>query len=91
MSRKHRRHREAYEEREEHDPAPVVENAERPALAELKAAGEPENLAGLVCRKCHCSNFKVEYTRHREQHIMRRRQCRSCGAILVTHERPAFG
>lgn len=90
MSRKHR-----FADRQEPLPTHVSVTVEapppqeRPSLGELRTQGEPENPVGLVCRKCGCSNFKVDYTRSRADMIMRKRICRACGQHLVTHERPA--
>jgi hypothetical protein len=42
---------------------------------------------GLVCRKCHCREFFVVYTRPVVDGIRRRRECRNCGWRIVTTER----
>jgi len=67
---------------------------ERPTLGQLKADGatdeERAEQSGLVCRKCGCHNFRVDYTRPKPDAIMRRRICRNCGAALITWERAAF-
>lgn len=71
---------------------PVVQNQpeERPALAEMQAASDSDgDMSGLRCRKCGCGNFRVDYTRPKENSIMRRRLCRACGFPMLTYERVA--
>lgn len=50
---------------------------------------ETEQPRGLVCRKCECRHFYVVWTRPlRNGTILRKRECRHCGARVVTSERP---
>jgi len=42
---------------------------------------------GIRCRKCHCRDLRVIYTRHYANKIVRRRECRHCGTRLTTTER----
>lgn len=44
---------------------------------------------GLVCRACGCRHFYVVYTRPSPRGILRRRECRHCGARKTTFERDA--
>lgn len=49
-------------------------------------ASEPR---GLRCRHCGCGHFHVYYTRpHRDGSVFRRRECRNCGRMMSTRERP---
>jgi DNA-directed RNA polymerase subunit RPC12/RpoP len=60
---------------------------ERPSLEELR---DPAEGNGLVCPKCNCTNFAVNYTRRKKNSIVRLRVCRNCGSKLLTRETPAF-
>jgi hypothetical protein len=95
-----RKHREQYrssrpENLEDEIPKeaiPVVPNQpeERPALSEMQAASDSDgDMSGLRCRRCGCGNFRVDYTRPKENSIMRRRLCRACGFPMLTYERVA--
>jgi hypothetical protein len=42
---------------------------------------------GLVCPDCVRRHFCVVYTRQKDGHIERRRQCRHCGRRITTWER----
>jgi transcriptional regulator NrdR family protein len=42
---------------------------------------------GLRCRKCGHGRFRVRYTRRKPGAVMRRRECRKCGARITTKER----
>jgi len=42
---------------------------------------------GLVCRKCGCRHFYTVYTRPKPGCILRSKECRHCGARMVTRER----
>jgi len=47
----------------------------------------PYDKRGLECRNCGCKHFRVIYTRPvRGGKIMRRRECRHCGARVTTWE-----
>ena len=50
-----------------------------------------EKQIGLVCRYCGCRHFYVVYTRQRPGKLMRRRQCRNCGARFTTWEKDVGG
>jgi len=67
---------------------------ERQTLLQMKTDGATEDekaeQSGLMCKKCGCHNFRVNYTRPKAGAIMRRRICRNCGTALITWERPAF-
>jgi transcriptional regulator NrdR family protein len=53
---------------------------------------KPPSQAGLKCRKCGRSSFRVIYTRaRRDGKIVRRRECRACGARATTWERMIGG
>ncbi len=97
MSRKHREQYrssrpENLEDEIPKEAIPVVQNQpeERPALAEMQAASDSDgDMSGLRCRKCGCGNFRVDYTRPKQNSIMRRRLCRACGFPMLTYERVA--
>jgi hypothetical protein len=42
---------------------------------------------GLRCRRCGHDQFRVRYTRRKPGAVMRRRECRKCGARITTKER----
>ncbi len=45
---------------------------------------------GISCTKCGCRDLRVLQTkRHTGGKIMRKRQCRNCGRVLITYEAPA--
>jgi len=56
-----------------------------------KVQDEPvEEPRGVACSRCGCRHLPVYYTRHRpDGSIMRRRQCRNCGRMVTTYEKPA--
>ena len=56
-----------------------------------KAQDEPiEQPRGVACPRCGCRHLPVYYTRHRpDGSILRRRQCRNCGRMVTTYEKPA--
>jgi hypothetical protein len=58
---------------------------DRPSLADYQVAARGP--AGLVCPDCGCRHFFVVYTRQKEGHIERRRECRHCGRRITTWER----
>ncbi len=97
MSRKHREQYrssrpENLEDEIPKEAIPVVPNQpeERPALSEMQAASDSDgDMSGLRCRRCGCGNFRVDYTRPKENSIMRRRLCRACGFPMLTYERVA--
>ena len=42
---------------------------------------------GIECRRCGCRHFFVRYTRPTIMgRILRRRECRNCGARVTTYE-----
>jgi DNA-directed RNA polymerase subunit M/transcription elongation factor TFIIS len=42
---------------------------------------------GVICPRCDCRHSYVIYTRHRQEHILRLRECRACGRRWTTRER----
>jgi hypothetical protein len=67
------------------DQQPTVD---RKSLAQLAAeAAEESSTKGLGCPECGCRDFRVVYTRGRDDRIERRRACRHCGRRVTTHER----
>lgn len=43
---------------------------------------------GLVCRQCGCAHSRVVYTRRgSDRKLIRRRECRHCGARVTTWEK----
>ncbi len=48
---------------------------------------QPSEIPGIVCPKCECRHFDVEYTRPRVGRIVRARRCRNCGYRVITTER----
>lgn len=59
-------------------------------VANLPPRQEPDEPppVGLSCRRCGCRDLRVLYTRAKhDDKIVRRRQCRNCGARLTTTER----
>jgi hypothetical protein len=52
-------------------------------------APSPEEPKGLRCRNCGCAHFKTYYTRPKSDgSVARRKQCRHCGRMISTRERP---
>lgn len=45
------------------------------------------DVRGLECPECGCRHFYVIYTRRRQDRIVRRRQCRHCGRLVLSVER----
>jgi transcriptional regulator NrdR family protein len=41
---------------------------------------------GITCPRCGCGHFRTIYTRHRNKHIQRRRECRHCQHRITTRE-----
>lgn len=51
-------------------------------------AKQDEDGRGLRCRYCGCHHFFVIYTRRAQgERLIRRRECRHCGARITTFER----
>jgi len=49
-----------------------------------------ETEKGIRCRGCGCGHFSVvKTTRAPRNRVMRKRECRHCGQILVTYEAAA--
>lgn len=42
----------------------------------------------FICRKCHCRDWRVYYTREAIGGVNRQRICRNCGHRMNTVERP---
>jgi len=52
------------------------------------AGARPKEPRGIECRRCGCRHLEVVYTRRQQnQMVLRRRECRHCGARLSTVER----
>lgn len=50
---------------------------------------KPKEHRGLECRDCGCRHFRVVYTRAAVGgKLVRRRECRHCGARITTWEKP---
>ncbi len=65
-------------------------------MKRLMAEGSPKDNGseqrGLQCRKCGCRHFRVVYTRAAwGGKLVRRRECRRCGARITTWERAVGG
>lgn len=56
------------------------------ALVQMTAGKQPQP-RGVTCPRCDCRRSYVIYTRHRQEHILRLRECRSCGRRWTTRER----
>jgi hypothetical protein len=53
---------------------------------------DPRDTIGLRCRRCDGQQFRVIYTRAAiDAKVVRRRECRQCGARLTTWERAIGG
>lgn len=44
---------------------------------------------GIQCIRCGCRHCPVVYTRHRNGHTYRQRECRHCGRRFITKESPS--
>jgi len=58
-----------------------------PPATALAAGTEAAPQHGLVCRKCGCRHFETVYTRPKPGCILRQKECRHCGARMLTRER----
>lgn len=54
-------------------------------LSDLQAANTQTD-SGIRCPRCNCGHWKVVYTRARQGHLQRRRECRHCGKRITTRE-----
>lgn len=50
------------------------------------ASSQHDSAPGIICRKCGCRHFFVNYTRPIPGGIRRSRQCRHCGKRIITTE-----
>ena len=56
-------------------------------MAEKAKHREPEEeLRGITCPGCGCSDLRVLYTRYRPQRIVRVRRCQKCKRRVITNE-----
>lgn len=65
------------------------ENSEPLDLLQLlTGGGVTAGEGGIVCPKCHCRHWQVRNTRQRNGEVRRYRECRHCGHVLRTTEKP---
>jgi ribosomal protein S27AE len=51
------------------------------------APGTEQQAHGLACPRCGSDELPVDYTRDKPGRIDRRRECKKCGAFVVTSEK----
>ncbi len=61
---------------------------EKKPISMIEGVGDRDE-RGLKCRDCGCRHFNVVHTRPAPDSLMRERQCRNCGKIIWTREKPA--
>lgn len=67
---------------------PTKPNEDEPLDLLRMLTGGGVDDTGIVCPRCHCRHWHVRNTRQRTGEVRRYRECRNCGHILRTTEKP---